>query len=277
VLAIFACPASQEQQLMTTGPDFIIIGAMKSGTSSLFSYICKHPSVLRPTRKELHYYDRRRYEGWGLGDYLACFPARPPGFISGEATPYYIRQDEAPASVAKDFPDVKLIAVLRDPVGRAYSHYWQRFIKGKETRTFRECIMAEYEAEQRDLAEPGKTPADNEPPDREESFLSRGRYAEQLSNWLNSFPAEQLHILFSADLIQSANYEMAKIFSFLQIADVPVDTSKLIKKRSYPNMPSEDRQWLEDYFRKHDDALAGLLGRNLPWRNGPLVPTMGEA
>lgn len=103
---------------MPRRPDFLIIGATKSGTTSLFHYCCQHPRIAPPRKKELHYYDRHRFGDWSPGDYRACFPDRPADCLSGEATPNYLFHAHIPELVAEDFPDVKLIAILRDPGGR---------------------------------------------------------------------------------------------------------------------------------------------------------------
>src|SRR3954447_18625468 len=97
-------------------PDFLIIGAQRAGTTSLFHYLQRHPSVMQSSIKEVHYFDGSYNRGrrW----YLSHFPLRRAtsgGRITGEATPYYLFHPTVPTRVAVDFPDVKLIAILRDP------------------------------------------------------------------------------------------------------------------------------------------------------------------
>src|SRR5258706_11489250 len=99
-------------------PDFLIIGAQRSGTSTLYQYIARHPDVRGAFRKEVHYFDMH-YDR-GLDWYRACFPTR--GF-TGESSPSYLIHPEVPARVAAVLPDIKLIAILRNPVERAYSAY----------------------------------------------------------------------------------------------------------------------------------------------------------
>jgi hypothetical protein len=113
-------------------PDFIIIGAMKSGTTSLYNYLVQHPNVLKGAKKEIHFFDWQ-YEK-GLPYYRSQFPTQPYKifmrsfrkyeFICGEASPYYFFHPHVARRVAQDLPHVKLIAILRNPVDRAYSHYW---------------------------------------------------------------------------------------------------------------------------------------------------------
>ncbi len=103
-------------------PDFMIIGAPKCGTTSLFEYLCGHPNVARPRRKEIHYFDERFERG--LAWYRRHFPLVEKPQITGEATTAYLFAKNTPARAAALVPDAKLIAVLRDPVRRVISHYW---------------------------------------------------------------------------------------------------------------------------------------------------------
>src|SRR5688572_19406956 len=103
-------------------PDFVVIGSMRAGSTSLARYIGAHPSVYMPPKKELHFFDWN----WdrGLDWYRAQFRDATPGAIIGEATPIYIVYREAMERLAKACPEARLLVVLRDPVSRAYSHYW---------------------------------------------------------------------------------------------------------------------------------------------------------
>ena len=135
------------------GPDFVIIGAKRGGTTSLYNYVLEHSSIrpLFPGRmhlKGVHYYDSN-YDR-GLRWYRSHFPLRvggrylvQPGIspaITGEASPYYLFHPLAAERLAADFPDVRLIVLLRDPVERAYSHFKERTHHGGETLGFEEAL-----------------------------------------------------------------------------------------------------------------------------------------
>src|SRR6188508_1226206 len=102
-------------------PTFMIIGTQKGGTTSLHRYLDKHPDVTMALKKEVHFFDSFYFKGsdW----YLAHFPLRSEAAQTGEASPTYIFHPEAPRRVYDAFPQVKLIALLRNPVDRAYSHH----------------------------------------------------------------------------------------------------------------------------------------------------------
>ena len=121
-------------------PNFVVIGAMRSGSTSLYKYLQAHPDVYMP-RKEIHFFDRK----WdrGLSWYLTRFEGHSGQTAVGEATPTYLAEPEALDRMASTIPDARLLAVLRDPVDRAYSHYWMEHARARDPRTFEEAIVDE--------------------------------------------------------------------------------------------------------------------------------------
>ncbi len=132
-------------------PDFIIIGAMRGGTTSLYSYLTEHPNIGPAYMKEVHFFDV--YFHKGLPWYRAQFPStvqkyytervQKQNFITGEASPYYLFHPHAPRRIARLLPHVKLIVQLRNPVSRAYSHYYHEVNGGHEKLSFAEAIDRE--------------------------------------------------------------------------------------------------------------------------------------
>lgn len=126
-------------------PDFLIIGAQKGGTTSLYTYLCQHPRVVGASRIEVHFFDLAYDKGWWW--YRSHFPVhvfrRGERIVTGEASPYYIFHPLVPERVRKDLPNVKLVAILRNPVDRAYSHYQHVRRNGREPLSFEEAIERE--------------------------------------------------------------------------------------------------------------------------------------
>ena len=120
-------------------PNFVIVGAMRSGSTSLYKYLQVHPQVWMP-RKEIHFFDRR----WdnGLDWYRERFDGWSGQPAVGEATPTYLAETEALDRMAATIPDAKLVAILRDPVDRAYSHYWMEHVRGRDDRPFADAADA---------------------------------------------------------------------------------------------------------------------------------------
>jgi len=118
-------------------PDFLVIGVMKGGTTSFFNYLARHPQINPPFRKEIKFFDIHFLQG--LGWYRAHFPMRfkmKSGMLTGEATPYYIFHPTAPDRTAKVLPNVKLIALLRNPVDRGLFPLQSHAARGQGTSAF---------------------------------------------------------------------------------------------------------------------------------------------
>ena len=130
---------------MRSLPDFIMIGGMKCGTTSLFQYLQQHPGVSRVYVEEVHFFDL--HYGRGLNWYRAHFPVKGKGeaTICGDDSPYYIFHPLVPARVREDVPGAKLIALLRNPVDRAYSHYHHELRRGREDLSFEKALDREEE------------------------------------------------------------------------------------------------------------------------------------
>ena len=110
-------------------PSFIIVGAQKAGTSALFEMLAKHPGILAPVTKEMHHFNVEASYAQGMGHYLSQFPIRPlrRDPITFEATPAYLFHAATVAPRIKEhLPEVTCVAILRDPVKRAYSA-WNMF------------------------------------------------------------------------------------------------------------------------------------------------------
>src|SRR5258706_8639865 len=129
-------------------PDFLIIGGQRCGTSSLYYYLTEYPGIISASTKETHFFDEEF--GKGTGWYRAQFPTffykdyvrkvHKREFRTGEGTPYYILYPHAPRRIAQITPNVKLIALLRNPVERAYSQYWIEMKAKFETWSFEDAI-----------------------------------------------------------------------------------------------------------------------------------------
>jgi hypothetical protein len=140
-------------------PDFLIVGAQKSGTSSLFAYLSQHPQILAASKKETHYFDGGRQNS-KINNFqsreLWCrtyFPLKikmRSGFKTFEATPEYIFHPKAPQRIHKLLPNIKMILLLRNPTDRAIFHYYHAKRKGYEPLTLENALKAEY-VEERDL------------------------------------------------------------------------------------------------------------------------------
>jgi len=254
-----------------TLPDFIIIGVGRCGTTSLYYDICEHPCVLEAAYDELGFFDSN-FE-LGLNWYKSLFPtifaknrvkSRYGVAITGEDTPSYIRRPWAAKRILQTLPKAKLIAILRNPIDRAYSHYHLGVRGGNEKRSFEDAIKED--TRMLEHAKSGKV-AENEYYQSvvEKSYLARGFYAEQLKIWMNLFPREQLIVISTEDLAADPHKTLGQVFSFLGLPEYKVKNPQKQKAAKYSQMNPETRKFLEDYFRPYNQQLYDLLGRKFEW------------
>ncbi len=244
-------------------PDFLIIGAGRSGTTTLYSYLQEHPAIYLPASKrpEPHYFLKEREYAKGLAYYSRKYFSEWQGESAiGEASVSYMCHKKVARRIRKHLPDVKLIAILRDPADRAYSNYWHTVKNGLETLSFDEAIQAEE----------GRNARIEDPFLREVqpyAYLERGFYYEQLSAYLEYFSREQLLVLLLDDLAHRPTQVLHETFSFLGVdaAFVPKSMGH-IKNRSTPpglEMSTETRRLLVKQYREDIDRLSILLERDL--------------
>ncbi len=253
-----------------TLPDFVVIGAAKSGTTFFYHLLSQHPLVEPCAKKELHYFDMFFDEGveW----YRRCFPT--PTWkdgrrtITGEATPY-LAHPFAPERMTKVVPHARLIALLRNPVDRAYSHYWAASRKGNEVRTFEEAI--DFEGVQL-LGKEGGIPEREDCDDGlndDSEYLSMGVYADQLLRWSGFFAREQMLVLKSEDYFEDPAEFFEPVLGFLGLPHWKPEEEalggRLNAGRYEGGMDQATRRRLEEYFAPHNEMLYDYLGRDLGW------------
>jgi hypothetical protein len=253
-------------------PGFVIIGAQRAATTSLYHYLTQHPCVAPPLRKEVHFFDFGYDHGadW----YLAHFPTvvdralhrlrKDSRYLTGEASPYYLFHPSVPERLARLLPKAKLIAMVRNPADRAISHYHRERAKGRESLPLIEAIEAEEHRLAADVAACAADPLFRGSAHHRHSYLARGRYAEQLDRWLRHFPLEQICVVRAEDLFHDPGRTYRAILAFL---DLPMWEPPSYPRRN-PGGYAVDpaiRARLIEYFTPHNRRLYDLLGRDLGW------------
>jgi len=254
-------------------PDFLIIGAQRCGTTSLQRYLIQHPGIAAAFRKEVHFFDRnlRKDTTWYREHFPSCIykyyvtTVLGRQFVTGEATASYIFYPHAPRLISETLPGIKLIALLRNPIDRAYSHYQHEVSLNYEALSFEEALERE---QQRLEGEREKMVADKRYDSYNYdhySYLSRGRYADQLQSWMKLFPKEQMLILRSEDFFAEPGRVLQEVFQFLELPAWELPNYKPYNAREYNTMDPEIRQRLFQYFEPHNRRLYDLLGRDFAW------------
>jgi len=223
-------------------PDFLIIGAGKAGTTSLYDYLCQHSKINPALFKEIHYFDTHynKGENW----YKLHFPFQS---ITGEASPYYIYHPSVAQRVKKLIPTIKLIIILRNPIDRAYSQYTHEVRNKNESLSFEDAIIAESSR----LKDKSFTEVDR----MIFSYLDRGKYASQIKTWLKYFPKKQIKIIPFGNIIKTD-----EIFDFLGLKPELINTKyKLNAGGVYQPIHTETRKKLDEYFKPYNKELFELL------------------
>jgi hypothetical protein len=244
-------------------PDFLVIGAQKAGTTALYAYLRWHPGITGPSWKEVSFFDRHwwRGESW----YRGQFPLRRRGRLIGEASPSYLFHPLAPERARVVVPDARLVAILRNPIERAYSQYQHEVALGREPLSFEDALQAE---EERTRGEVERLTADPRAFSRawwDHTYAARGLYAEQLERWLAVFPREQLLVVTTDELGERAADAYASILRFLGALPHELDDYPRVFDRDYAPMDPRTRQALAARFAEPNRRLEALLGREVGW------------
>jgi hypothetical protein len=265
-------------------PDFVIIGARKAGTTSLYNYLVEHPSVLPALMKEIHFFTSHFEKGerWYRGN----FPMRLEQWlfektqghriITGEATPNYYYDPQTPARLRAMCPNAKLVFILRNPVSRAFSDYNHDVRHGRFAPSENPFELV-VEREMTFLAGSGKDLFK-----RPEAFrivnsycrhLARGLYSRHLRFWLDAFSRDQMLILRGEDLYKATQTTFARVLDFLEVPGFELKSYQAHNSNTYRPMSSEVREKLAKYFAPYNQELYDMLGEDLGWD----VPQKAEA
>lgn len=260
---------------------------MRSGTTALNSYLREHPDIVVSSTKEVHYFDS--FYDRGIQWYRDQFPDSESADAVGEATPNYMFSTTALDRIKETLPGVKLIVMLRNPIDRAYSHYWHDRARGKTSGEFAEVVERELD--------------DSDP---QLTYIRRGRYRAQIEDILERFPATALHVEIFEEMVERPEDIFSSVCRFVDVDDsfrpdrlgAPVNSfiefrslalrrvSRKLPgrlrdvigrlntkaKESYPPMPARIRDRLAGEFTRANEGLDDLVGRSLPWEAASSPP-----
>jgi hypothetical protein len=255
-------------------PAFILAGAQRTGTTSLFRALMAHPLV-HPANfhKGVNYFDVNYARGmaWYQGHFpvrrLAELRARrrDASPVTFDASGYYMFHPLAAERMAADLPDVKIITMVRDPIERAHSAHKHELARGFETEPFERAISLEDDRlageVERICSEPGYYSSTH----RHHAYVRRGQYAEQLQRLLKHFTADQLLVVESENFFEKPELEFERVLRFLELPVEMPERFDRYNARPRAPMSEETRAHLLEHFRPHDEALADLLGHRPAW------------
>ncbi len=245
-------------------PDFIIIGTVRSGSTSLYYNICEHPSVVEAAYDEIGYFDSNYHlgENW----YRSMFPTQKimnkiredTGYsITGEDTPFYFWKKEVAERILSDMPETKLIVILRNPVDRAYSNYNLAVRENNEKLTFEEAIDEEMEFLSKNSF--------RDTVDRFRSYLTKGIYVNQIKPWLDVFSREQLHFLSTEQMKNEPCETLDLVFKFLSVPSYDIKNLQERKLANYKKMNENTREQLIKYYKSYNKEFFGIINQKFEW------------
>ena len=229
-------------------PDFIIIGGMKCGTSSLYNYLSQHPYLFKSIYKELRYFSHTEYYSKGEKWYRSHFPIKkkmPANSLTFEASVDYLSSSEAPERLKNLLPNIKVIALLRNPTERAISHYFHSIKKGWKQGKIFDAMKVE-----------GTT------------FRQKGLYKEQLERYYKLFPSENILVIGSEKFFENPTETLKEVYLFLGV-DPNIEISDLSPKQVGFNREPVDAavdDYLNDYYKPFNQELFDYIGRDFEWR-----------
>jgi hypothetical protein len=251
-------------------PSFLIVGAQRAGTTSLYKYLASHPEVGRVRlSKGVHYFDTNfaRPLSW----YRSHFPLDTERFpllrgprLVGEGAPYYMFHPECPARIEATLPGVKIIAILRDPIERAHSQWVHETARGFETLPFADALDAEEERlhGSEALLVP---PAGSSFSHQHHSYVARGQYADQLERLWSVFGRERVLVISSSQLFGEPDTVYARTLSFLELSAHVADY-EVHNARSYSRIDPVIEERLKTRFAESNKRLVSMLGPEFDFR-----------
>ncbi|NIK92517.1 sulfotransferase domain-containing protein [Mangrovimonas sp. CR14] len=236
--------------------DFIIIGAQKAGTSALDAYLRMHDRITMSTIKETHFFDDDRYFN-GKPKYQILeefYPKRQKNTLYGEATPIYLYWEPCIERMYRYNKKLKLVALLRNPINRAFSHWNMEFSRGFEDRSFEEsikneaCEIKHFKKKQHPV----------------KSYLQRGLYSEQIERVYGFFPKHQVLFLKYEDFHLSNKNSLKKVLEFLDLEmfETISDNMEINKIPYGERKVTMEKSFMLDFFMEDIEKTEKLLNWN---------------
>jgi hypothetical protein len=256
-------------------PGFLIVGAQRGGTTSMYRTLDQHPAILKAVlHKGVHYFDTG-YDH-SLAWYQGHFPLRARAALARRATgdvpltfessPYYMFHPLAAERISRDLPGVKLLVLVRDPVERAYSAHAHELARGYETEPFERALELEDqrlagEAE-RIVSQPGYLSHSHQ----HQAYLTRGLYADQLERLARCVGRDRMHVVDSGRFFTEPEPVYDGVLEFLGLRRHGYPVFERHNARPRAPMPDALRATLNQHFEAPDERLTGWLGQPPSWR-----------
>jgi len=219
---------------MARSPNFFLVGAARSGTTSMWEYLKQHPDIYLPARKELHFFSYKHLathaEGPGdkvhiktlcsnMDDYIANYADVGNKRIVGEVSPSYLYYHEAGQRILDTLGVVKIVTILRNPIEKAFSQYSHLRRENRETLMFPEALKSEAKRRRAGWSDLWR-------------YAESSLYTDKLEHYISLFGADNVKVLLFDDLVNDPNGLLRTIFSFLDVDSNVGVNSGMVYNRS---------------------------------------------
>ena len=246
-------------------PDFLIIGAKRCGTTSLFTNLPEHPSITSSHHDNMGFFNDNFH--LGVNWYRSFFTTKSHKrkiekkigeCLSFDTTTTYMENRTTAENVKKIKSDMKIIVMLRNPIDRAYSQFNRTKKDNVEVGKFEDIIKEEI----------------NELVNEKNSFkiarnksnyIKKGIYYEQLKPWFELFPRENIGIFPTEEFKIDSKKIYNEIFDFLNLPLFTIKNNRIMEKGDYSPMKKELRDYLSDFYKEHNEKLFKLIGKEFEW------------
>ena len=254
-------------------PDFLVIGAKRCGTTSLYQHLSEHPCISRSPRDNIGFFNENYH--LGINWYKSLFPtvfykkkmeSKNKHCLFFDVTSTYMEEELTAKNVYEVNPNQKIIVILRNPVDRAYSHYHVSVKEKSEKRSFEDAVFEEMNRIKSERIIQNKNKNLRVFTPNNIHYLKKGFYALQLKSWFKIFPREQILVLSTEEFQEDQNLIYKKIFDFLNIPNMKIKSTEKMEKGNYTHMKHDTRNLLLDYFRQCNHELFELINSEFDWK-----------
>jgi hypothetical protein len=266
-------------------PDFLIAGTPKAGTTGLHYYLMQHPNLVGAFKKEVHYFDNDKNYERGKKWYHNNFKNEQwkKNFLCFESTPAYMYWKKVPQRIKNDYPEMKIIFILRNPVSRAYSAWnfyrtylskdrpkrvIKRNLKKVSPTMFKEFysteVFPDFETLLNKDIERVKTNSTQEEP----AIIRSGIYVDQVKRYFDVFGRENVLILGMKDMIKDKKKVLNEILRFLGLpeSDWNFLREEVLNAKEYrEKIKPETEAFLNEFYKPYNEQLFELLGTKVNW------------
>jgi len=254
-------------------PDFLVIGAKRCGTTSLFYHLPEHPCISKSPYDNMGFFNDNFH--LGINWYKSFFPtiftrnkikSKFGDCMTFDVTTTYMEEESTANNVYQTKPNMKIIVILRNPVDRAYSHYHVNVKEKSEKRSFEDAIFEEMNRIKSERIIQNKNKNLRVFTPNNIHYLKKGFYALQLKSWFKIFPREQILVLSTEEFQEDQNIIYKKIFDFLNIPNMKIKSTEKMEKGNYIPMKHDTQNLLLDYFRQYNYELFELINSEFDWK-----------